>query len=84
MGFPAKELNVMENRQAPQGRIHGKFTKKLFPYLLMAPTLVLILIFLIVPLVFALYCSLYRCDYMQFSKFLGFQNYADVLSDKIF
>ena len=53
--------------------------EKIFP--LMSPTLLLVLIFLIIPLAFAFYCSLYRCDYMQFSKFMGLQNYADVLMD---
>ena len=70
----------METRDMPPLR-RAQWKKKFFPYLLMSPTLLLVLIFLIIPLAFAFYCSLYRCDYMQFSKFMGLQNYADVLMD---
>lgn len=52
------------------------------PYLLLSPTLILILIFLLIPLGFAVFCSLYRCDYMQFTRFMGLGNYLDVLTNK--
>lgn len=52
------------------------------PYLLLSPTLILILIFLLIPLGFAVLCSLYRCDYMQFTRFMGLGNYLDVLTNK--
>lgn len=74
----------MENKlETPRPSLsrRARWKKSFFPYLLMSPTMLLILIFLIVPLAFAFYCSLYRCDYMQFSKFMGLQNYADVLTD---
>lgn len=48
----------------------------------MSPTLILILIFLLIPLGFAVFCSLYRCDYMQFTRFMGLGNYLDVLTNK--
>ncbi|MDO4549117.1 MAG: sugar ABC transporter permease, partial [Clostridia bacterium] len=60
----------------------NKRMKKLFPYMLLTPTLILIFVFLLVPLGFAIFCSLYRCDYMQFSRFVGLGNYLDVLTDK--
>ena len=47
----------------------------------MSPTLIFIMIFLLLPLAFAFYCSLYRCDYMQFTKFVGFDNYIIMLKN---
>lgn len=58
-----------------------RLSKNITPYLLMSPTIILIFIFLLIPLGFAVYCSLYRCDYMQFTKFVGLNNYTDVLGD---
>ena len=58
--------------------------EKIFPYLPHStPTLLLVLDFLIIPLAFAFYCSLYRCDYRRTPQFMGLQNYADVLMDRI-
>ena len=54
-----------------------RLRKNITPYLLMSPTLILVFIFLLIPLGFAVYCSFYR-DYMQFTKFVGFNNYTDV------
>lgn len=60
----------------------GRRKEKWLPYLLLLPTLFLIVVFLLIPLGFAVYCSLFRCDYMQFTRFLGFGNYVAVLTDK--
>lgn len=57
------------------------FGRKVLPYVLLSPTLVFIVLFLVVPLGFAFYCSLYRADYMQFTRFLGFDNYVTILKD---
>lgn len=56
--------------------------QKYLPYVLLSPSLLLILVFLLIPLGFAVYCSLFRCDYMQFTRFMGLGNYIDVLTDK--
>ena len=45
----------METRDMPPLR-RAQWKKKFFPYLLMSPTLLLVLIFLIIPLAFAFYC----------------------------
>ena len=55
---------------------------KALPYLLSSPSMIIIILFLILPLVYCLHCSFWRCDYMQFSKFVGFQNYINVFSNK--
>ena len=70
----------METRDMPPLR-RAQWKKKIFPLSSHVPHLAAGADFLIIPLAFAFYCSLYRCDYMQFSKFMGLQNYADVLMD---
>ena len=57
-----------------------KYLHKILPYLLSFPSMVIIVLFLIIPLVYCLYCSFWRCDYMDFSKFVGLKNYIDVFS----
>ena len=57
-----------------------KYLHKVLPYLLSFPSMVIIVLFLIIPLVYCLYCSFWRCDYMDFSKFVGLKNYIDVFS----
>lgn len=51
---------------------------KVLPYALSAPAMIFIVFFLLLPLVYCLYCSLWRCDYMNFTKFVGLNNYIDV------
>lgn len=51
------------------------------PYALIAPSILIIVLFLVVPLIFSLYVSLWRSDFMNFSKFLGFGNYLKLLGD---
>lgn len=74
-------VKVMKDKGSLLNCLLEKGGKRLLPYLLISPTLIFILLFLIVPLGFAFVCSLYRADYMQFSKFLGFGNYIDILTD---
>ncbi|MGH2459076.1 MAG: carbohydrate ABC transporter permease [Chloroflexota bacterium] len=52
-----------------------------FPYLLIAPTLILILGLTVVPAVYALIMSLSEVDYISITRFVGLANYANVLSD---
>lgn len=54
---------------------------KVLPYMLSAPAMFFIVFFLLVPLAYCLYCSLWRCDYMHFTKYVGLDNYIDVLTD---
>ncbi len=49
------------------------------PYLLVLPTVVLILAFTIAPAVYGLIVSLHRVQYLRLGSFIGFENYADVL-----
>ncbi len=61
-----------------------KLRDKAMPICLVAPSALITILFLIIPMFYAFYCSLYRCDYMNFTQYLGFQNYASVLSSKSF
>lgn len=58
--------------------------KKLFPYVLLAPSILVIFFVLIVPLGYSVYCSLYKCNYMNFTDFVGLDNFIRVLSDKTY
>ena len=44
---------------------------KVLPYALSTPAMFFIVFFLLVPLAYCLYCSFWRCDYMNF-KICGF------------
>jgi ABC-type sugar transport system permease subunit len=50
--------------------------------LLALPGFVLMLAVLVVPVGFSLYVSMFDCDYLQFTEFLGLGNYIDVLTDR--
>lgn len=57
-----------------------KKSDKMFPYLLLAPSALVILFVLIAPLGYSVYCSLYQCTYMRFTKFVGLDNFIKVLT----
>lgn len=46
------------------------------------PGFVLMMAVLVIPVGFSLYVSLFDCDYLQFTKFLGLGNYINVLTDR--
>lgn len=54
----------------------------LFPYLLIAPSAIVILLVLIIPIIYCFYVSLWKCNYMNFTEFLGFGNYVKFFSSK--
>ena len=49
------------------------------PYLLVLPTVLLILAFTLVPAVYGLVISLHRVQFVRLGSFIGLENYADVL-----
>ena len=57
---------------------------KIFPYLLVIPSALVILLVLIVPLGYSVYCSLYKCNYMKFTDFVGLDNFVKVLTNKAY
>lgn len=56
-------------------------TKKYAGPLLALPALVLLLFVLILPIGFTIYCSLFKCNYLQFSAFIGLENYIKIFED---
>lgn len=54
---------------------------KMFPYLLLVPSALVILFVLIAPLLYSVYCSLYQCTYMRFTKFVSLDNFIKVLTN---
>ena len=55
--------------------------KKNYGPLLAAPGLLLMVGVLIIPIGFSIYCSVYKCDYLQFTEMVGLGNYIRALSD---
>lgn len=53
----------------------------LFPYLLIAPSIAVIAIVLLIPLLYSVYCSLFTAKYMSFDQFVGVRNYIKIFSD---
>lgn len=61
-----------------------RLNDRALPFFLVLPSAAFVLLFLVVPLIYALWCSLWRCDYMNFTKFVGLDNYIHVLTDASF
>jgi ABC-type sugar transport system permease subunit len=55
----------------------------LFPYLLCAPTVVLILGLTVLPAAYAFVMSLSKVQYIQIQQFVGWANYVNVLTDPL-
>lgn len=51
-----------------------------FPYLLVLPTVLLILAFTLVPAVYGLIVSVHRVQFVRLGSFIGLENYIDVLN----
>ncbi len=60
--------------------LFARVNERILPYLLVGPTFLFILIWLVAPLGYALYSSFWRCDYLQYTKPVGLENYITVLS----
>lgn len=68
-------------KKASGEAIGRKIRENRLAYLLVAPTFLFILIWLIFPLGYALYCSFWRCDYLMFTKTVGLENYRAIIRD---
>jgi multiple sugar transport system permease protein len=53
----------------------------LLPYLLVAPTVVLVVSFIALPAVYGGIVSLHRVQFIRLQRFVGLRNYADLLAD---
>ena len=67
--------------------INLRTKKKLFPYLLLIPTLALLICIVIYPLIYSLNLSFHSFDLKKFTlgrQFVGLQNYLDAFHDTQF
>lgn len=60
------------------------FEQKIFPYLLLLPTIAIFGVFLFYPAVNGLWISFTKWDGINPQKFIGIKNYIDLLSDESF
>ncbi|KAB1438157.1 carbohydrate ABC transporter permease [Candidatus Galacturonibacter soehngenii] len=60
------------------------FEQKIFPYLLLLPTIAIFGVFLFYPAVNGLWISFTKWDGINPQKFIGLKNYVDLLSDESF
>ncbi|MFN8525936.1 MAG: sugar ABC transporter permease [Chloroflexota bacterium] len=66
-------------RSAPRRR-----SIDLLPYVMIAPALLAITAFSLVPTAYGIVVSLYRVEFVELLTFVGVRNYADVLTDRKF
>ena len=55
-----------------------------YPYLLIAPTMITLVLVSLVPFVYAIYLSFHKAKYGRVGDFIGFDNYAKLLADPQF
>ena len=53
--------------------------KSITGLLLSAPSMLLIIAIMVIPLFYTVYCSLFNLDYLQFGGFVGLKNYQKIL-----
>jgi len=70
------------NKKWEEMRMQVRRFDRAFPYLLIAPSFFVIFLVLIMPLGFSIYASVYECRYMNFTRFVGLDNFIRVLSNK--
>ncbi|KFL32190.1 hypothetical protein JP75_04275 [Devosia riboflavina] len=68
----------------PARRRSSKWAQKLAPYFFLAPFLVLFIVFLVVPLFYALQLSFFRETMVGGIRFVGLDNYGKALTDQKF
>jgi ABC-type sugar transport system permease subunit len=61
-----------------------KYDRRISPYLFVAPFLALFLLFSIYPVAYSFYLSFYKATGLSGWKFIGLENYSDLLSDRRF
>lgn len=55
--------------------------KKKYSFFYIAPGMFILLMFLVIPLIYTLYCSLYNLDYLVQGDFVGLGNYISLLKN---
>lgn len=68
----------------PTPRTPRRYKDGALPYLLLAPVLILLSIFVILPTAIAIYLSFFNWSFYEASEFVGLKNFTDVLTDPKF
>ena len=55
-----------------------------YPYLLIAPTMITLVVVSLVPFIYAIYLSFHQAKFGRVTDFVGFDNYVTLLSDPRF
>ena len=63
---------------------HGRLESVWYPYLLMAPAMITLIIVALVPFLFAVFISFHEMKFGRLGDFAGFENYVTLLSDERF
>jgi multiple sugar transport system permease protein len=71
-------LDQTKQKRKGQGR------KKLLPYLLVSPYLIFVLIFVVFPVLFCFFLTFHKWNIISPMKFVGTDNYARLLHDRLF
>lgn len=71
-------------RQPQRQRQRRHYRDARVAYLLIAPVVILLSIFVLWPAIYALYLSFFNWSFYQESEFVGWKNFTDVLSDPVF
>ena len=83
-GADASPARTMAASRKPPLRKRRRFRVSIVPYLFVAPFLLLFAAFLVAPLVYALYTSVFRDTLVGGRQFVGFANYLRVAVDSNF
>jgi multiple sugar transport system permease protein len=83
--FEKKDLPVENGRQGVRSSSGKLFNyQQLMAYLFLAPTLLIFFLFTVLPSLMALFLSLTRYDILTPIKWIGLQNYQQLLGDEVF
>jgi len=83
-GAGASPIRTMAASRKPPLKKRRRFRVSIVPYLFVAPFLLLFAAFLVAPLVYALYTSVFRDTLVGGRQFVGFANYLRVAVDSNF
>lgn len=80
-----KKMMLQDAAQASEKEVGmKKIGKKLYPYMLILPALVLLCLFTVYPLINQIYLSMTSYNLLTAPEFIGFENYSNLITDPDF
>ena len=77
-------LHAVAEAVAPRRSRRTEFLQRYFPYLLIAPALILLILVGVIPFSYAIYLSLHNTFFTEVESFAGISNFKDLVSDTKF